>query len=272
MTAPSLPERLDAKAAELQAQSAELGRVAWSRTDGGQEWSLAAVAMDQVDTLLTQAAERIRELEGVAALARELVTTGMVNRGVDRGLVVVEKADKSDPHYRLCKALDRLHHEGGSLQSSDQGSLRPDGLRPVECVDVWRPIETAPKDGTRILLAGGGLQQINVGGWCERVGAWDCEAEGMFEDGPSWGGGEEDGPTHWMPLPAPPTGEAESGSDPKQGSTPATVASPPAGYYPLSPKGLACKCIHSWTDGQGQYWCCNHAYRDYPSPREQGEG
>jgi hypothetical protein len=45
----------------------------------------------------------------VVHLARELVSpAGMVNRGIDRGLVVIEKADKSDPHYRLCAALDRL--------------------------------------------------------------------------------------------------------------------------------------------------------------------
>jgi hypothetical protein len=50
--------------------------------------------------------ERLRE---IADLARELVSPrGMVNRGVGRGLVVIEEADRSDPHYRLCTALDRL--------------------------------------------------------------------------------------------------------------------------------------------------------------------
>ena len=45
----------------------------------------------------------------IAATAEELVgPKGMVNRGADRGLVVVEKADKSDPHYRLCVALETL--------------------------------------------------------------------------------------------------------------------------------------------------------------------
>lgn len=54
----------------------------------------------------------LRELEAARAiveLARELVSPrGMANRGVDRGLVVIEKADKSDPHYRLCTALERF--------------------------------------------------------------------------------------------------------------------------------------------------------------------
>lgn len=48
-----------------------------------------------------------REAEALVDLARELVSPrGMVNRGTDRGLVVVERADKTDPHYRLCKALE----------------------------------------------------------------------------------------------------------------------------------------------------------------------
>ena len=54
-------------------------------------------------------ADRVRELETVADLADELINRGgLVNRGVDRGLVVVEKADRSDPHYRLCLALEAL--------------------------------------------------------------------------------------------------------------------------------------------------------------------
>lgn len=51
--------------------------------------------------------DEVERLRGIEALARELVSAkGMVNRGVDRGLVVIEKADRSDPHYRLCTALE----------------------------------------------------------------------------------------------------------------------------------------------------------------------
>jgi hypothetical protein len=48
----------------------------------------------------------VNDVAQIALLAEELVSpAGMVNRGIGHGLVVVERADKSDPHYRLCTAL-----------------------------------------------------------------------------------------------------------------------------------------------------------------------
>ena len=45
--------------------------------------------------------ERLRKIE---AVARELITTGLRNNG--EHLIVAEKHDKSDPHYRLCDLLE----------------------------------------------------------------------------------------------------------------------------------------------------------------------
>lgn len=71
----------------------------------------------------------------------------------------------------------------------------------------WQPIETAPKDGTTILLASG--KYVLTGYWETDPGwAWKF-------DGPCWGICEveddyysvykfPDWPTHWMPLPEPP--------------------------------------------------------------------
>lgn len=62
-------------------------------------------------------------------------------------------------------------------------------------VSDWQPIETAPKDGTRILIAtrsiDGGVQLV----------AWFGPACAAFYD--ETGDSYIDA-THWMPLPSPP--------------------------------------------------------------------
>lgn len=61
----------------------------------------------------------------------------------------------------------------------------------------WQPIETAPKDGTEVLLAyPGGL--VKSGKWTLFGGAY----EDHWADGKRPRFGSD--PTHWMPLPAPP--------------------------------------------------------------------
>ena len=66
---------------------------------------------------------------------------------------------------------------------------------------VWQPIETAPLDGTPILLwpyepqdfwAGHAPQEVCLGFNCLDVGWFNPEQHCTFE------------PTHWMPLPEPP--------------------------------------------------------------------
>lgn len=85
--------------------------------------------------------------------------------------------------------------------------------------DGWEPIETAPKDGTDVLLAGalGGGWRVTVGHWTTdeecRTPIGDCGGECRcieydYHD-PSWiswdGGFCDPWPaTHWQPLPAPP--------------------------------------------------------------------
>jgi len=65
----------------------------------------------------------------------------------------------------------------------------------------WRPIETAPKDGTEVLV----LAVYDDGPPAYAVAAWDGEEWRDVGD-IGWGGmhGEDNQPTHWMPLPAPP--------------------------------------------------------------------
>jgi hypothetical protein len=75
----------------------------------------------------------------------------------------------------------------------------------------WRPIETAPKDGTEILLAHAtwvdtGYWAVNINGdgcdgWtCEWVASWGYEEYALVS------------PSHWMPLPEPPAPVEQSGA------------------------------------------------------------
>lgn len=64
----------------------------------------------------------------------------------------------------------------------------------------WQPIEAAPRDGSRILATGGGLQkEIEIVSYNERVGAWDAPNDTLDDRDD-----EPDGysrPTYWMHLP-----------------------------------------------------------------------
>jgi len=99
--------------------------------------------------------------------------------------------------------LVRIQWEGGSVVGvlaslqvyPDEQALDLDILEPTEMPALvlpvaWQPIETAPKDGTPVLVADGSW----VG-----VLAWDRYANGWVND-------EMDSasPTHWRPLPKPP--------------------------------------------------------------------
>lgn len=75
----------------------------------------------------------------------------------------------------------------------------------------WRPIETAPKDGTSILLWGG--QDDNADYVSDEIAAKMSSPARAWWDGDCWlmtlaeagcVGVEYINPTHWMPLPAQP--------------------------------------------------------------------
>lgn len=73
-----------------------------------------------------------------------------------------------------------------------------DEPQPRPSVDAgWRPIETAPKDGTDILLFY--REGIQVGGW-DALWHWMADVG----DGCTTISGQ---PTHWLPLPPPPSGD-----------------------------------------------------------------
>jgi hypothetical protein len=74
----------------------------------------------------------------------------------------------------------------------------------------WQPIETAPKDGTRILLWDtdeaviAKWDDISMGG----AKGWQVAVVNMIGDVNYYDAAFN--PTHWMPLPEPPRGYADS--------------------------------------------------------------
>jgi hypothetical protein len=75
-------------------------------------------------------------------------------------------------------------------------------LEPVG--EPWQPIETAPKDGTSVLVAG----RHNYVGQARFVDRDWYEANN--DPGDAWGGPLMP-PSHWMPLPPAPTDPREGG-------------------------------------------------------------
>ena len=80
----------------------------------------------------------------------------------------------------------------------------PPQLKPLT---GWQPIETAPRDGTEILMTNG--VNVSSGQWfSEYGGTYDQEGapngDGCDDGWSDWSGGMQPDPTHWMPLPSPP--------------------------------------------------------------------
>ncbi|RUM98983.1 DUF551 domain-containing protein [Pseudaminobacter arsenicus] len=122
--------------------------------------------------------------------------------------------------------VERLLREYADFGQRPRGYINPDGPEAADTITaqaaenerlkalldkaVWQPMDTAPKDGTPVLLWAPDYREFaSVGTWCDRVAAWDADA-GMMEEGPALFDDACDGPTHWMPLPAAPTAIQEA--------------------------------------------------------------
>lgn len=104
----------------------------------------------------------------------------------------------------LVLSTGRQERERLENMTEDETTLIRTALtRLSELEPIWRPIETAPKTGERILLAAPWLRegdpptQVAYGHWYKLGPYWAY-------DGYSFGNPKHQ-PTHWMPLPSPPT-------------------------------------------------------------------
>ena len=107
-------------------------------------------------------------------------------------------SDYQKPVPNLMKALRE------SLEKAVQHPATPQEPDPsIDCplCGEWQPIETAPKDGRRVLVmweywsSEPFVAYFKHGRWNGEVALSECS---------------DDGPTHWMPLPSPPTPEGNT--------------------------------------------------------------
>ena len=77
----------------------------------------------------------------------------------------------------------------------------PEGGKLLE----WQPIETAPKDGTRLILLRG--KGVVCGYWNDDKYIQKSQPYWSHDQERIWGvrDAKTNQPTHWMPLPAPPS-------------------------------------------------------------------
>lgn len=86
------------------------------------------------------------------------------------------------------------------IEGTDLTVVRDRTIREFLHTNSWQPIETAPKDGTWILIGWfllAGQYHIAYAFWHSTIGAW-CETHEHFTTNPS------QQPTHWMPRPPAP--------------------------------------------------------------------
>ena len=72
--------------------------------------------------------------------------------------------------------------------------------------NAWQPIETAPKDGTRI-VAGTRVNHTSGYSFWDAHVVWFDDEEGEIASD-AYQGWAWDDYTHWLPLPTPPEGES----------------------------------------------------------------
>lgn len=122
---------------------------------------------------------------------------------------------------RLCEyaAINSLTHEE-AVQLCDHIDAQAAEIERLR--QPWQPIETAPKDGTLILLGRGQQEDCEAisapgfwqEGWEDSIDDMGCDSGFVDVNFQQFNGGRSFGaekhrtapsqPTHWMPLPAPP--------------------------------------------------------------------
>lgn len=103
-------------------------------------------------------------------------------------------------------AFHNAHRDAGHLSRLDPQTITSivTELLSRREADEWRPIETAPKDGTTIFLTNGGW--VDTGWWSTSLWIGGSANAGWVTDDEREIGIVHQDITHWRPLPQPPQG------------------------------------------------------------------
>jgi len=129
-----------------------------------------------------------------------------LEKGVAACLVLLEKlgAAKNDA------AEWKVQHENllAMFRAAEQRAIKAEALQSQAAPTGWQPIDTAPKDGTVILLR---KHEDSLCGYASKFRPLKRHAVGFFDQwwvigvpGGHSTGGDDKQFTHWMPLPAAP--------------------------------------------------------------------
>ena len=114
---------------------------------------------------------------------------------------------------------------------------------------TWHPFDTAPRDGSRFLAQGGGLDAIDICSYNARVGFWDCGAVTLDDTDHEPEGYNR--PAQWTPLAAlgpalAPTDAAHVNETPKSEHDAGNVLA--AAQAREAALREAAKALHDWQD------------------------
>lgn len=120
-------------------------------------------------------------------------------------LIEREVLTELQKHWNATGTVSSPHFEQSRYKIFDKVPLYASPVRsaivPAPAEETWQPIETAPKDGTTVLVAFW-LWNDRKNGYGYQVAEWCGDADGEWQT-------QEDvtlyPPTHWRPLPAPPS-------------------------------------------------------------------
>jgi hypothetical protein len=104
---------------------------------------------------------------------------------------------------------------------NDQAHYSGCGAKAIAPDNGWRPIETAPKDGTTILVYGlpQSIEGVSYHRPAAYTAAWDTIDDAFCLSGGTWVGPFID-PAYWMPVPPPPTPPSVASSVPSTNQEP----------------------------------------------------